>query len=91
MTMDMQRRRFFTSYPFALLDTFLKELSGFTQIKDNNVKDHYFDSFENCYPLLSEAGEMLIEEALKRGIIIEGKSRHEIAKELFQSLQEETA
>ena len=90
MTMDRQRRQFFTSYPFALLDMFLKELSGFTQIKDNNVKDHYFDSFENCYPLLSEAGEMLIEEALKRGIIIEGKSRHEIAKELFQSLQEKT-
>jgi len=54
------------------------------------MKDHYFDSFENCYPLLSEAGEMLIEEALKRGITIEGKRRHEIAKELFQSLQEKT-
>jgi hypothetical protein len=35
-------------------------------------------------PLLSEAGEMLMEEAHKQGINVEGKSRLEMAREIFQ-------
>ena len=83
MTVDMERRILFKNYYLALLDVFLSELFGSAQTRDCGKKDHYFDSFENCYPLLSEAGEMLIEEALHRGICIEGKSRHDIARELF--------
>jgi hypothetical protein len=45
----------------------------------------YFESFEKCYPLLSEAGEMLMEEAIKQGIETKGKSKLEIAKEIFSS------
>lgn len=88
--MDMQRRQFFKSYPYTLLDAFLKELFDCVPTKDSNENDHYFDSFESCYPLLSEAGEMLIEEALKRGISIKGKSKHEIAREFFQLVREKT-
>ena len=56
----------------------------------SHMRDHeegYFDSFESCYPLLSEAGQLLVEEALKRGIEVEGKSKLEIAKEIFESEQ----
>jgi hypothetical protein len=90
VTMDMQRRKFFAGYPLTLLHVFLRELSGSAQTQDRSMKDHYFDSFESCYPLLAEAGEMLMEEAQKRGINIEGKSEHDIARELFQSLREKT-
>lgn len=44
----------------------------------------YFDSFDSCYPLLAEAGDMLLEEAAKQGVATEGKSRAEIARELFR-------
>jgi hypothetical protein len=82
MAVNMERRNFFKGYPLTLLEVFLNELCGFRQ-KYSIKEDNYFDSFENCYPLLSEAGEMLIEEALSKGINIEGKSKHDIARELF--------
>ncbi|MBN2514601.1 MAG: hypothetical protein JXC33_01070 [Deltaproteobacteria bacterium] len=82
MEADMERRSFFKGYSLAIFDMFLKELSGFPR-NSRMTEDHYFDSFENCYPLLSEAGEMLIDEALNKGINIEGKSKHDIARELF--------
>ncbi len=43
----------------------------------------YFKSFETCYPLLSEAGELLMEEAIRMGIDTQGKTKLEIAKEVF--------
>jgi len=43
----------------------------------------YFQSFETCYPLLSEAGELLTEEAARMGIDTREKSRLEIAREVF--------
>lgn len=82
MAVDTERRNFFKGYSLAMLDVFLGELSEFYQ-NYRNEENHYFDSFEYCYPLLSEAGDMLMEEALKKGINIEGKSRHDIARELF--------
>ncbi len=48
-------------------------------------KEDYFESFGKCYPLLSEAGELLMEEAAKQGIQTEGKSKLEIAKEIFST------
>ena len=41
---------------------------------------NYFNSFETCYPLLSESGELLMEEALKRGIDVKEKSKMDIAR-----------
>ena len=46
-------------------------------------KDEYFDSFESCYPLLAEAGEVLMAEAARLGIETEGKDKPEIAGEIF--------
>jgi len=46
----------------------------------------YFDSFDYCHPLLSEAGDLLLEEARERGIEIHGRSKADIARELFEPL-----
>ncbi len=43
----------------------------------------YFASFETCYPLLADAGSLLEEEAARLGIEIEGRSREDIAREIF--------
>jgi len=50
---------------------------------DREEKEDYFASFENCHALLADAGDMLFEEALKRGIKVEGRTREAIARDLF--------
>jgi hypothetical protein len=65
---------------------FLNEIVfSYMREEDLEEKEDYFGSFEKCYPLLSEAGEMLMEEAHRKGIEIEGKSRLEIAREIFST------
>ena len=39
----------------------------------------------DCYPLISEAGGLLMDEAIKQGIETKGKSKFEIAKDIFSS------
>ena len=51
-------------------------------------ENDYFESLETCYPLLSEAGGMIMEEAIKMGIKVEGKSKLEIAREIFSAQRE---
>ena len=51
----------------------------------------YFATFETCYPLLSEAGELLLEEARRLGIDTNGKSRLEVAREVFQTAKKAEA
>ena len=82
MAVNMERRNFVKGYSLAILDVFLDGLCGVPQ-DSRTIEDRYFESFENCYPLISEAGDMLIEEAEKQGIATEGKSKHDIARELF--------
>lgn len=53
-----------------------------SNVREGNERD-YFSSFETCYPLLSESGELLMEEALKKGIDVRGKSKMDIAREVF--------
>ena len=50
-----------------------------------NEHGDYCRSFESCYPLFSEPGKMLVEEAKKMGIEAEGESKLEIAEEVFRS------
>jgi hypothetical protein len=47
----------------------------------------YFACFENCYPLIAECGAMLAEEAARLQIPVEGKSRMEIAKDIWARLE----
>lgn len=88
MATDIDRRKFLTRDIWRGTARILHELTGSEkdEISSGNEID-YFASFENCYPLISESGEMLIEEAIKKGIEIEGKSKLEIAKALFKSME----
>jgi hypothetical protein len=85
MAVDKSRRDFFTRDLLGSGVRLLEELIGLNRVED--PKRDYFESFESCYPLLSEAGEMLIEEAVRRGIRVEGRSREEIARDLFSHLE----
>ncbi len=81
MPVDESRRGFLTRDLLGAGIKLLEELTGSKKVEA--PKQDYFESFESCYPLLSEAGEMLIEEAVRRGIRVEGRSREEIARDLF--------
>jgi hypothetical protein len=85
MPVDKSRRHFLTRDLIGSGVRLIEELIGPNRVKD--PKRDYFESFESCYPLLSEAGEMLIEEAVRRGIRVEGRSREEIARDLFSYLE----
>ncbi|HOK07164.1 MAG TPA: hypothetical protein PLJ03_08210 [Syntrophales bacterium] len=43
----------------------------------------YFATFESCQPLLADAGEFLYDEADRLGIETAGRSREDIAREIF--------
>lgn len=47
----------------------------------------YFATFESCQPLLADAGEFLYEEAARLGIETAGRSRKDIAREIFSRLE----
>lgn len=48
----------------------------------------YFDSPLHSYPLLNEMPlDMLIAEARAKGIITEGRSKNEIARDLFLNIE----
>lgn len=55
-----------------------------SRVKAPTKVEHYFDSFEYCYPLLASAGSLLIEEAHAIGIDTRRKSKEAIARELFE-------
>ena len=85
MPIDKSRRSFLTRDLLGSGVRLLEELIGSDSAE--TPKRDYFESFESCYPLLSEAGEMLIEEAVRRGIRVEGRSREDIARDLFAHME----
>jgi hypothetical protein len=85
MAVHKSRRDFLTRDIFAETMRYLNELLGPYKKEDHSKEEDYFESFEKCYPLLSEAGELLMEEAIKQGIPTEGKTKLEIAKEIFST------
>ncbi|HOD34919.1 MAG TPA: hypothetical protein PLR20_02675 [Syntrophales bacterium] len=85
MPVDKSRRSFFTRDLLGAGVKLFEELTGSNETEA--PKRDYFESFESCYPLLSEAGEMLIEEAVRRGIRVEGRSREEIARDIFAQME----
>jgi len=85
MAIDKTRRQFLARDIFSQTLIFLKEIVGSYKEEEAEEKENYFESFENCYPLLSEAGGLLMDEAIKQGIETKGKSKLEIAKEIFSS------
>jgi len=82
MTFDKNRRNFLSGDLIRALRELLDEVRN-PSPESSAVAPDYFESFETCYPLLSEAGELLMEEAARLGIDVKGKDRVEIAKEIF--------
>lgn len=81
----MKRRDFFTkafpSYVYRVSDFF----AGEAGLKENKDED-YFATFESAYPFLSEVSmEMLLQSAEQLGINPEGKSKLELAKEVYEN------
>lgn len=77
----MERRTFFTkgfpAFCYKMGEAFA-EASGMTK----NPQD-YFDSFESCYPLLSEVSyDMLVQAAEQLDIEVSGKDKMTLAKEI---------
>lgn len=85
MPIDKSRRSFLTRDLIGAGVRLLEELIGTDRAE--GPKRDYFESFESCHPLLSEAGEMLIEEAVRRGVRVEGRSREEIARDIFAPMK----
>lgn len=79
----MKRRDFFTK---GLPSYIYKIGCGFMQEAGSEEKERdYFDSFESAYPFLSEVSmEMLYQAAAQVGIDPAGKSKLELAKEVYE-------
>ena len=82
MSFDRSRREFLAR---DLLGGFVKLLegSGTRGEEKREPSRDYFASFEYCHPLLADAGEFLYEEAARLGIETEGRTREDIAREIF--------
>jgi len=86
MAADENRRRFIYHDIFGgSLSLIADTVVSFHDGMDEARTADYFDSFDYCYPLIAEAGDMLLEEAEKRGIETRGRSKTDIARELFKS------
>jgi hypothetical protein len=84
--MDESRRNFLVRDLWReTIRLFGQELFSNPKKEDLTETEDYFESFETCYPLLSKAGPLLMEEARKLGLQTQGKSQLEIAKEIFSN------
>lgn len=87
MYFNMDRRAFLRKGLYSYLTDLAHSISvtDFWDDMDAEEQD-YFRSVFSCYPLLSEAPyELLVEAAQKKGIETTGKSKIEIARELFRN------
>ncbi len=78
----MKRRDFFLkgfpAYVFKMGEAFV------TTSEIAKEKKDYFDSFESCYPLLSEVSyEMMVQAAKQLGISTENKDKLTLAREIY--------
>jgi hypothetical protein len=87
MNKQISRREFFEKGKISAL---LREIhTACAPQKDNREKElrRYFQSPLHSYPLLQEMPlEMLFDEARVRGIPTDGRSKNEIARDLFLNL-----
>lgn len=80
MSFDRNRREFLAR---DLLGGLVKLIEGSGTCGDEERPRDYFATFEACQPLLADAGEFLYEEAARLGIETTGRSREDIAREIF--------
>ncbi len=72
MTFDKSRRDFLAGDLKRAIASLVGDVLCHPPEEQRNTPD-YFQSFDTCYPLLSEAGELLMEEAVRMGIDTRGK------------------
>jgi len=66
LSLYKNRRDFLTKDLLVQAIHFFNELADSYKSKESiEKKEDYFESFENCYPLISEAGGLLMDEAIK--------------------------
>jgi hypothetical protein len=80
MSFDRSRRDFLGR---DLLGGLVKVLDGSGARGEEERPRDYFASFESCQPLLADAGDFLYEEAARLGIETAGRTREDIAREIF--------
>ena len=91
----MERREFFTEGLrdcLTEMNTTINSMSIPEEPEEEEEVEEpfdYFGSFETCYPLLSEAPfSMFVDAAERLGIEVEGKSKLELAREVFAKEEE---
>jgi hypothetical protein len=84
MAFDRGRRDFLGRDLLAGVAKFLD--ASRIPVEEERPQD-YFATFESCQPLLADAGEFLYEEAARLGIETAGRTREDIAREIFSRME----
>lgn len=79
--MDDSRRRLFTSDLVKSITRLVVEVKDSYQKAKKELD--YFESYENCYPLISEYSYFIDDEVQNLNIDTEGKSPLEITQEVY--------
>jgi len=85
--MDKKRRKFFTDYFIRDTVKLIQEVQKAFQ--EEKAKENYFQSFETAYPLISEYMLFADDEVKKLGIDATGKTKLEIAKEIYGKIKKD--
>jgi hypothetical protein len=87
--MDRSRRNFFRKYCLGNAAKFVSDVHTLvshvhTSFKEAESDTDYFDSYETCYPLISEYSYFLDDEVKDLGIETDGKSKLDIVKTVYE-------
>jgi hypothetical protein len=84
-SMESTRRSFFKEFFVRKTVTLVAEVQKCYRQAESDAE--YFQSFENSYPLISEYMQFMDDEVKTLGIDTEGKSKHEVAEEIYHKTQ----
>lgn len=79
--MDRTRRTFFKKHCLGRAVKLLDEVT--TSFKEGQSDNDYFESYETCYPLISEYSYFLEDEVKELGIETSGKSKLELVEAVY--------
>jgi hypothetical protein len=79
--MDNSRRRFFKNYCLGKTIDLISDVHK--SFKRAASDSDYFESYESCYPLISEYAYFMEDEAEELGIETSNKDKREIVEEIF--------
>jgi len=82
--MKFSRRRFFSQFSLRKARERLHQAhESFEEDQASQSEASYFDSYENCYPLISEYSYFIEDEVKELGLDTQGKSSLEITQEVY--------